>query len=127
MESSPAVVVVVAHGSRAPAANDAHRELCAGLADRLGVAVRPAFLEMAEPSIPDALDAAAAATARVVVHPHFLAPGNHTTRDLPALVDEAAGRHPGVRFELGAHTGADPALAGMLATALGERLGRPAG
>jgi sirohydrochlorin cobaltochelatase len=122
MDDAAAIVVVVAHGSRAQPANDAHRAFCEALADRLGVDVRPAFLELAEPSIPEALDTAAADTSRIVLHPHFLAPGNHTTRDIPAIVGDAATRHPAVRIEVTDHTGADPALAQLVATALAARL-----
>jgi sirohydrochlorin ferrochelatase len=114
-------IVVVAHGSRAEAANQAHIGLCAELARRTRLDVRPAFLEIADPSIPDALAAAVTdGHERVVVLPHFLAPGNHTTVDIPALVAAAASEHPDVGFELLPHTGADPRLVDLLADRLGE-------
>jgi sirohydrochlorin ferrochelatase len=115
-------IVVIAHGSRADAANQAHVALCAELARRTGREVRAAFLEIAEPSIPDALTAVAAeGHTSVDVLPHFLAPGNHTTVDIPALVDGAARAHPDVTFELLPYTGADPGLVDLLAARLEHR------
>ena len=117
MPSTPrTVVVLVAHGSRAPGANEAHVELARSVSERPGVDVRPAFLELAQPSIPDAIDVAIDDGAtRVLVQPHFLAPGNHTTRDIPELVEAARSRHPGVRIDSGSHTGADPGLPTLVA------------
>lgn len=90
------IVIVAAHGSRAEEANAAHRRVVADMADRVAGKVEPAFLELAEPSIPAAIDAAVAAGgAPVLVLPYFLYPGRHTTRDLPAILAEATARHPG--------------------------------
>ena len=122
-ESARTAIVLVAHGSRAAPANDAHRELARDVAARVGVDVRPAFLEIASPSIADAIDAVVAeGAARVLVHPHFLAPGNHTTVDIPRIVQEARDRHAGVALVLTEHTGADPAMAAALAERLGDEL-----
>ena len=33
-----------------------------------------------------------------MVHPYFLAPGRHSTQDIPRLVTEAASSHPGVAY-----------------------------
>lgn len=110
--------LVVAHGSRAPQVTDDHDAVCAELAETApdGVVVRPAFLEINDPSIPDAIDAAVAEGAgHVVLVPYFLHAGNHTRRDIPALMDEAAARHPAVTFTLAAHLGPDPRLVGILA------------
>lgn len=116
-EGSPVAVVVAAHGSRADAANLAHRDLVAALAERVGLlAVLPAFLELAEPSIPDAIDTAVTAGAReVLVLPYFLHPGRHLVEDLPAIVADAQDRHPGVSFRLLGSFGADPAVVDLLA------------
>ncbi|MEZ5137526.1 MAG: CbiX/SirB N-terminal domain-containing protein [Acidimicrobiales bacterium] len=108
-------LVLVAHGSRATTANDAHRAVAARLAERLGATVRSAFLELAEPSIGDAIDDAVAAGApQVVVLPHFLYPGRHVGEDIPAIVAEAADRHPGATIELARPSGDDPAMVELL-------------
>jgi sirohydrochlorin ferrochelatase len=117
------VTLLVAHGSRNPLSAAAHQELCAAVAERsstvagVPVEVRPAYLELSSPSIPDAIDAAVQHGATSIrVLPHFLGPGNHVMVDIPALVDEARTRHPGVDIELAEHLGADPALVDLLAT-----------
>lgn len=118
-------VVVAAHGSRAEESNEAHRTLVRALEARIGVPATPAFLELADPSIPAALAGAVEAGAgRVVLVPFFLHPGRHLREDVPALVREARVRFPGVTIELLGAFGADPALldalAGQVTVALGE-------
>jgi sirohydrochlorin ferrochelatase len=109
-------IVLAAHGSRRGDANDAHRVLTEQVAALLAAPVRPAFLELAEPSIPAAIDAAVADGARrVQVLPYFLHPGNHTTHDLPAIVAEAGARHPAVDISLLGLFGTDGSLAEAIA------------
>lgn len=108
-------VVVVAHGSRAAAANDAHRALAADLAERVPVTVVPAFLELADPDIPAGIaEAVAAGATEVVVLPYFLHPGRHLVEDIPALVDQARAAHPGTTVRLLGAFGADPAVVDAL-------------
>ena len=116
------MTLLVAHGSRNPAAAAAHEQLCEAVAvaacevAERGVEVRPAYLELTPPSIPDAIDRAVADGATTVrVLPHFLGPGNHVSVDIPAIVVDARARHAGVTIELVEHLGADPALVGLLA------------
>ena len=62
-----AVTLLVAHGSRNARATADHTALCNAVADESGRTVRPAFLEISEPSIGDAVDAAVRDGARVVI------------------------------------------------------------
>jgi sirohydrochlorin cobaltochelatase len=111
-------LVLIAHGSRAEAANDAHREVATTLAERLGAPVIAAFLELAEPSIGAGIDAAVAGGAqRVAVLPHFLYPGRHLVRDIPAEVAAAVERHPEVRIDVLPESGSAPAMLELLAAA----------
>lgn len=119
------VVVVVAHGSRTVAANDAHRRVVAALAAEVGAAAVPAFLELAGPDIATAIDQAVTAGAgRVLVLPHFLYPGRHVSEDIPAIVAAAAERHPGVAVVLRPASGEDPAVAAALADLVRRALAR---
>jgi sirohydrochlorin cobaltochelatase len=61
--------------------------------------VRLAFLEMMSPTLPDVLaDLVAEGVGEVRVVPVFLAPGAHTTRDLPALVTQARAQWPALQM-----------------------------
>ena len=118
------VIVFAAHGSRSVDANDAHRALAMEVAVRLDQEVVAAFLELAEPSIGAAIDGSLAAGAtRVVVLPYFLHPGNHTTRDIPAIVAEARHRHPDALIDSAPLFGSDAALAELVAAQARAALG----
>jgi sirohydrochlorin ferrochelatase len=109
--------LVVAHGSRNEELAAAHDEVCRAVAARVGGAavVRPAYLELTEPSIPDAIDREVAEGARrIVLVPYFLHVGNHTRRDLPRLLAEARERHPGVDLVLADHLGIDERLVDLV-------------
>jgi sirohydrochlorin ferrochelatase len=112
MADTSTALLLIAHGSREPAANaDLHR-----LADELRAtgryaAVVAAFLELAEPDI-DGGGAAcvAAGPARVVLVPYFLSAGVHVRRDLAAARDGLAERFPQVEFRLAEPLGPHPLL-----------------
>ena len=112
----------MAHGSRADDANIAHLQLCEAVAARTGRTVYPAFLEIATPDVAAAIAAAVSAGHHhISVLPHFLAPGNHTVRDIPELVNAARLEHPAVELEVLPHTGADPGLVALVADAVATR------
>ena len=115
-EPDPSTAIVfVAHGSRADDANDAHVALAHALANRVAPAVYPAFLELAAPSIPDAIDSAVNGGATtVVVLPYFLHPGRHLREHIPEIVAAAADRHPDCDVVLGSAFGDDHALIDVL-------------
>ena len=117
------VVVVAAHGSRAEAANAAHRDLVEVVAAQSPVRVVPAFLELSEPSIPAAIDDAVADGATsVLVLPYFLHPGRHLAEDLTGIVAAANERHPASSVGLLDLFGADPSLAALVAAQIGAAL-----
>ena len=109
-------VVLAGHGSRSPEANAALDELARGLAAELDLPVHVGYLEMANPSIPSALRAAARDGARrIVLVPYFLSPGMHVRRDLVTVVDEAR-RELGVPIVLGEFLGAHEDIPRLLAS-----------
>lgn len=97
-EPAPSAIVLFCHGARDAgwrAPFDA--ALAQGRRLRPDLAIELAFLELMSPRLPEAIDALVGAGHRhIVVSPLFLAPGSHTERDLPALLDAARQRHPGV-------------------------------
>lgn len=71
--------------------------------------VEIAHMELAPPSIADAVGKCAVAGARkVVVAPYFLSRGRHITEDIPALVASAQADHPGVQCVVADPIGASP-------------------
>jgi sirohydrochlorin ferrochelatase len=106
----PPTLVLAAHGTRSPAGALTTARLVAAIASaRPSVPVQLCFLDVASPSLREALDAA---TDPLVVVPLLLSAGFHVTRDIPELV---AGR-AGVR--VAAHLGPAP----LIVEALLDRL-----
>jgi sirohydrochlorin ferrochelatase len=108
-EKSVKALLLVAHGSRRGASNDEVRELARHLQEAGDgfQHVACAFLELAEPSIPDGLRTAIAAGAReVVVLPYFLSAGRHVVTDIPDEVAVVQAEHPGVTIRVAPYLGA---------------------
>ena len=77
---------------------------------------RTAFLELAGPTLPVAVDELAAEGARrVLVAPYFLTMGRHITEDLPRLMAGIREAHPGLSIEAAPPLDGHPALAAILA------------
>lgn len=111
-------LLLVAHGSRRAESN---AEVCriadclAGRADGHFAEVACAFLEIAEPSIPDALRAAIRGGAgEVVVLPYFLSAGRHVVRDIPAEVDVVRAEYPQVKITLTPYLGSSAEIVDLL-------------
>lgn len=102
-------LLLIAHGSRREASNDEVRALTARLRELAGdrfEAVDCAFLELAEPSIPDGIQRLIDGGAQsVIVLPYFLAAGRHITEDVPALVEEKRAEHPEVDIRIAPYLG----------------------
>ncbi len=107
-------LLVVAHGSRRVSSNDEVRDLAARVGELAGGRfdrVQAAFLELAEPSIPDGIQACIEAGAdEVVVMPYFLSAGRHVSEDIPAEVARKQREHPQVVIRLADHLGAQPGI-----------------
>ena len=108
-------LLIIAHGSRRQASNDEVRELgerVRAMRDPAIDRVDVAFLELAEPSIPDGLARCAAEGAReIIVFPYFLAAGTHVANDIPEALAAFSEIHPDIQVRLASHLGASPSLA----------------
>ncbi len=104
--SRPAILLID-HGSRRAEANLLLEEVAERIRAReTGRIVRIAHMELAPPTVGDGIDACVEAGAsEIVVHPYLLAPGRHTSEDIPQLVDVAAARHPDVEVRISAPLG----------------------
>ncbi len=113
-------LLIIAHGSRRAASNDEVRALADAVRARPGQVydhVEAAFLELAEPGIPEGLKALASKGAtEIVAFPYFLAAGTHVAQDIPEAITEFAASHPGITVRLTQHLGA---LATLPAAILG--------
>lgn len=94
------------------------------LRERLGDAiVEYAHMELADPTIDRAFAACVARGARhVVVHPYFLAPGRHSTVDIPRMAAEAAARFPGTTFSVTDPLGLDPRIVDVVLLRIEEAI-----
>ncbi len=115
-------ILLFAHGARDPEwARPLEKLATAVRALRPQVTVQPCFLEFMSPDLATAIDSAVAAGAlRIEVVPVFLAAGGHVKRDLPAMLDAARARHPGVTIVLSGVLGeAESVIAAMAAHVVG--------
>jgi sirohydrochlorin cobaltochelatase len=110
-----APIVLVGHGSRVAEANAAFLRLADLLREAADAAVEPAFIELAEPTVPQAIERAAALNAgEVVVLPFILFAAGHVKSDIPMHVQAARKRHPSVRFAQGTPIGLHPKVLEIL-------------
>jgi sirohydrochlorin ferrochelatase len=108
-------LLLIAHGSRQPEANDDLHHLAAALRGR-GYAVVESFLELAEPDIDGGgRHCVEQGARRVVLLPYFLSAGVHVRRDLAAARDRLARRYPQVEFRLAEPLGRHPLLLEVVA------------
>lgn len=102
-------LLLVAHGSRREASNDEVRSLTVALRNAAGErfeAVDCAFLELAEPSIPDGIERLIQeGIDDIAVLPYFLAAGRHVIEDIPDQVAEKRAEHPEVNIAIAPYFG----------------------
>ncbi|MGI9034180.1 MAG: sirohydrochlorin chelatase [Acidimicrobiales bacterium] len=108
-------VVVVGRGSSDPDANADLYKVGRLLWDSRGLGlVEPAFVSLAPPSVPAALDRCLRLGAeRIVVLPYFLFTGVLVER-IRVQAAEWAVAHPGIDLRCGPHLGTDPRIATLL-------------
>jgi sirohydrochlorin ferrochelatase len=124
-------IVVVDHGSKRESSNvmlDSFVELYKRM---LGeekmemniVAIEKAHMEIAAPSVKDAVGACVDKGAKVVVvAPYFLSRGRHILEDIPALVEEAQSEYKDVRCIMAGPIGLDVRVADVVHTRVEEAL-----
>lgn len=94
-------ILLLSHGSRDPEGNEEFLSLCALASKRLEVEIQPAFLEYADPLIPDAIRRAVEKfTRRVLAIPYFLFASGHIKKDIPEIFSQAKKEHPHVDFRI---------------------------
>jgi sirohydrochlorin ferrochelatase len=117
-------ILLMAHGSRIPEANDAAREVATLVQQMTGYEiVEVSFREMHEPNIQQGIDACVAKGAeRILLMPYFLFMGAHVQHDLPEEIAMAKQRHPGLKMAMGPHLGVHRKLAEIVVDRIAEGL-----
>lgn len=108
--------IVIAHGSRDKKANQAFfeflksfRKICAGKK------VEGAFLELAKPSIPEAIQGVIREGCKeIFILPMMFFPGRHVKQDIPRFIQEAKAEHPEVDFHYAGPLAGHPMLLKLL-------------
>ena len=112
-------LLIVAHGSRRTESNDEVRELTQRIKVESGpefADVRCAFLELADPLIPDAvIECIKNGATEVVVLPYFLSAGRHVVTDIPSEVAKAQQQHPEVKVTIAPYLGSMEAIPSLMA------------
>lgn len=105
-------LILFAHGSRVPEANDSVVAVTEALRHRGDFPLSAtAFLELGSPDLAGAVaDLVSRGAVRIIVIPYFLTLGIHLRRDLPRIVNELSNIHHGVRIEVTEPLDGHPAL-----------------
>jgi sirohydrochlorin ferrochelatase/(2Fe-2S) ferredoxin len=110
------VFVVLGHGSRDSIANEDFERCVETWRARRddGARVVHAYVELAKPTLEEALEATAQCASEVVVVPLSLFAAGHVKNDLPLVLSRARSRFPGVRFIAASPLGVHPELARLI-------------
>lgn len=117
-------ILIMAHGSRIAAANDAAREVATMVQEMTGhEIIEVSFRELHEPNIQQGIDNCVARGAKkILLIPYFLFMGAHVQHDLPEEIEAAQKRHPGLEMVMGPHLGAHRKLAEIVSERISEGL-----
>lgn len=114
-------LLIMAHGSRSDTANDEFRALVEAVAESAPgageeyVAVLPCFLELAQPSLVEAIQQLEhQPVTHVQLYPLFFNKGKHVGKDIPAQVKDARERFPALTIELLDYFGNADGLASLV-------------
>lgn len=113
-------LLLVAHGSRRKESNEEVKVLAEKLKQYCNdqySAIHAAFLELADPLIPEGIKQCIDGGAdSVIVLPYFLNSGRHVIEDIPGIVEATMKNYPDVEIKIGQHLGASELMMELLAT-----------
>ena len=111
-------LIIIAHGSRRQESNEEILNLVEYVRSRTSDhydRIESAFLELAKPSIEEAITASVDSGAEhITLLPYFLSDGNHVAHDIPAICERCARRFPNVDITLKPYFGQSSAVADLL-------------
>jgi sirohydrochlorin cobaltochelatase len=110
-----AAILVVAHGSRDKNAQNEFKQLVQNYRRRHpGWVIAHAFLDLARPSIPTALQTLALCSNEILVLPLFLFAAKHVKKHIPEIIATFQKKHPGLKVTLAKPLGSDEKLLDIL-------------
>lgn len=111
-------LVIVAHGSRREHSNNEVLELTASLQNKIQneyPIIETAFLELASPSIEEAIDKCIKQGATdIKILPYFLSAGIHVHQDIPQEAERASMGNKQINVEILPHLGSSLMMLGLL-------------
>lgn len=120
-------IILVDHGSTRAEANAMLLEVAQRFRDLTGAAiVEVGHMELSPPTIAEAFARCVEQGAsRVAVHPYFLAPGRHSTEDIPRLVEEASKQHSDISYLVTEPLGIDNRISEVIARRISDAILSP--
>ncbi|PKG37159.1 sirohydrochlorin chelatase [Psychromonas sp. Urea-02u-13] len=111
-------LLLIAHGSRREQSNQEVFTLVEQLkATHLAgyELYQAGFLEIAQPSILDAIESSVnEGASSVVLLPYFLNSGNHVVQDIPNIINQAKLKHPNLAIHVTEHVGASDLMLDLI-------------
>lgn len=97
-------LILIDHGSKMREANDLLKDIMEQLQKKPDTGfdfITYCHMELCSPTIDDAFELAVQNGAvEIVVHPYFLAPGRHSTSDIPSMAQNAASKYPDIKYRV---------------------------
>lgn len=126
MAAAGSGLILFAHGARDPSWRAPFESVRQLVQARLpALPLRLAFLESMTPDLATAVaELAQDGCAEITVVPLFLGQGGHVRRDLPALLAQAQGMHPGLTIRAVTAAGEDQTVLAAIAAYCIDALGR---
>lgn len=109
-------LIIIDHGSKKNIANNLLNDIAAAVQEkRNNLIVEPAHMELAEPSIPTAIQNCIKKGAkRIIFQPYMLGPGRHVQEDIPRIIKKNMQNYPTVSYEYTKYLGFDNALVDLI-------------
>jgi len=111
-------LLVVAHGSRRSQSNSEVEQLTQIIREKACskyLSISHAFLELAEPSIGNAIDQCIQQGAdEIILLPYFLSAGRHVQQDIPEQVAAKQAQYPQIKIHIAPYLGASQGIADMM-------------
>ena len=102
-------LLLVAHGSRREPSNEEVRDVARSLSEQVKdqyAKTECAFLELANPSIPEGIEELIRAGSKeVIILPYFLSAGRHVHEDVPDIVQAKQKENPDIKITIAPYLG----------------------